>query len=72
MEVLSPVILALSIADHTKLDETFAVKGILTAPLLQIEALFALVIEGLGLTVTVTVWLVPTQLPLTRAVGVTV
>jgi hypothetical protein len=69
--VLSPVVLTLSAAIHVKDDATVATSGMLTAPPLQIEALEALVIAGRGLTVTVTVCDVPTQL-LAVDVGVTV
>ena len=47
------------------------VNEIFTVPPLQIVAVDALVIVGLGLTVTVTVWGVPGQLPVVE-VGVTV
>jgi hypothetical protein len=69
--VLSPVVFALSPAIHVKLEATLEVKGILTVPPLQIVAEFALVIVGVGLTVTVTVCGVPAQVPAVE-VGVTV
>jgi hypothetical protein len=53
--VLSPVVLALSPAIHVNVDATFDVSGILTVPPLQIVAELALVIAGVGFTVTVTV-----------------
>jgi hypothetical protein len=53
--VLSPVVLALSPAIHVKVEATFDVRGILTVPPLHNVAELALVIVGVGLTVTVTV-----------------
>lgn len=69
--VLSPVVLALSPAIQVKSEATFAVNGIFTVPPLQIVAELALVITGVGFTVTVTVCAVPVQLPADE-VGVTV
>ena len=68
---LSPVVLVLSAAIQLKLDATLLVNGILTVPPLQIVAVLALVIAGVGFTVTVTVCAVPAQLPPVE-VGVTV
>jgi hypothetical protein len=69
--VLSPVVFALSDAIHVKDEATFAVRGMLTVPPLQMVAEFALVIAGVGFTVTVTVCAAPAQLPPVE-VGVTV
>ena len=69
--VLSPVVLVLSVAIHVNEEATSLVKGMLTVPPLQIVAVLALVIEGVGFTVTVTVCDVPGQLP-PLGVGVTV
>jgi hypothetical protein len=69
--VLSPVVFALSDAIHENVEATFAVKGMLTAFPEQIVAEPALVIAGVGFTVTVTVCAVPAQLPPVE-VGVTV
>lgn len=69
--VLSPVVFALSAAIHVNAEATFAVNGILTVPPLQIVAVLALVIAGVGFTVTNTVCGVPGQLPADE-VGVTV
>jgi hypothetical protein len=54
MVVLSPVTLALVAAIHVKVEGISEVKGILTAPPLQMAAALVLVITGFGLTVTVT------------------
>ena len=69
--VLSPVVLGLSVAIQVKFEATFAVSGILTVPPLHIVAVLALVIAGVGLTVTLTVCAVPAQVPPVD-VGVTV
>jgi hypothetical protein len=53
--VLSPVVLVLSPAIHVNVDATLEVSGMLTVPPLQIVAELALVIAGVGFTVTVTV-----------------
>jgi hypothetical protein len=69
--VLSPLVLVLSPAIQVNVEATLAVNGILTVPPLQIAAELALVIAGVGFTVTVTVCAVPAQLPPVD-VGVTV
>lgn len=69
--VLSPVVLRLSAAIQVNVDGTLLVKGILTVLPLQIVAVFALVITGVGLTVTLTVCDMPAQLAAVD-VGVTV
>ena len=69
--VLSPVVLALSVAIHVNVEATLLVNGMLTVPPLQIVAELALVIAGVGFTVTLTVCPAPTQLPPIE-VGVTV
>ena len=69
--VLSPVVFALFAAIHVKFDPTLAVNGMLTVPPLQIVAVPADVIAGVGFTVTVTVCAVPAQLAAVE-VGVTV
>ena len=65
--VLSPVVLALLVAIHVKFDATFAVNGILTVPPLHIVAVVALVIVGVGFTVTVATTVGPVQ-PLTGVI----
>ena len=69
--VLSPVVFALSDAIQLKPEATSAVNGILTVPPLQIVAEDALVIAGVGFTVTVTVCALPVHPP-PLDVGVTV
>ena len=69
--VLSPVVLALSVAIHVYVDATLLVNGMLTVPPLHIVAELALVIAGIGFTVTLTVCPAPMQLPALE-VGVTV
>ena len=69
--VLSPVVLALLAATHVNVEATFAVKGMFTLAPLQMVAVDALVITGVGFTVTVTVCEAPAQLPALE-VGVTV
>ena len=69
--VLSPVVLALSVAIHVYVDATLLVNGMLTVPPLHIVAELALVIAGVGFTVTLTVCPAPMQLPAIE-VGVTV
>ncbi len=69
--MLSPVVLGLFAAIHVKLEATLLVKGILTVAPLHIVAVLALVIAGVGFTVTVTVCATPAQLPPVE-VGVTV
>ena len=67
---LSPVVLVLSVAIQVKVaPATFDVNGIFTVVPVQIVAVPALVTDGVGLTVTVTVCDVPGHPP---AVGVTV
>ena len=68
---LSPVVLILSVAIHVYVEPMLLVKGIVTVFPVHIVALLALVITGVGLTVTVIVCAVPTQLPPVD-VGVTV
>jgi hypothetical protein len=70
-DVLSPVVLALFAAIHVNDDGIFAASVILTVPPEQIVAVFALVIVGVGFTVTVTVCGVPGHVP-AELVGVTV
>ena len=53
--VLSPVVLALSVAIHVYVEATLLVNGMLTVPPLHIVAELALVIAGVGFTVTLTV-----------------
>jgi hypothetical protein len=67
--VLSPAVLALFAAIHVYVEATLLVSGILTVPPLQIVAVLALVIKGLGFTVITTVIGVPAQPP---ELGVTV
>ena len=69
--VLSPVVLALSVAIHVNVEDTLLVNGMLTVPPLHIVAELALVIAGVGFTVTLTVCPAPMQLPALE-VGVTV
>ena len=69
--VLSPVVLALSVAIHVNVEDTLLVNGMLTVPPLHIVAELALVITGVGFTVTLTVCSAPMQLPALE-VGVTV
>jgi hypothetical protein len=69
--VLSPVVFALSDAIHENVDATFAVNAMLTALPEHTVAELALVIAGVGFTVTVTVCAGPAQLPPVE-VGVTV
>ena len=57
--VLSPVVLALSVAIHVNVEATLLVNGMLTVPPLHIVAELALVIAGVGFTVTVTAVLGP-------------
>jgi hypothetical protein len=64
-------VLVLSAATHEYDDATLLVREMLTVPPLQLVADDALVIAGIGLTVTVTVCGVPGQL-LALEVGVTV
>ena len=53
--ILSPVVFGLSFAIHENVEAILLVSGILTVPPLQIVAVVALVIVGVGLTVTTTV-----------------
>jgi len=53
--VLSPVVLALSVAIHVYVEATLLVNGMFTVPPLHIVAELALVIAGVGFTVTLTV-----------------
>jgi hypothetical protein len=69
--VLSPLVFTLSVVSHVNVEATLLVNAILNALPLQIVALDALVIAGVGFTVTVTVCAVPAQLP-ALVVGVTV
>lgn len=69
--MLSPFVFALFAAIHVKAEETLAVSEILGELPLQIIAVFALVITGVGFTVTLTVCDTPGQLP-PEEVGVTV
>ena len=68
---LSPVVFTLSAASHVNVEAMLLVNGTLTVAPLQIVAVLALVIAGVGFTVTVTVCGVPAQLPPVE-VGVTV
>jgi hypothetical protein len=70
-DVLSPVVLALSAASHEKVDAGPAVNPKFSAVPLQTVVLVALVIIGLGFTVTVTTCGLPTHDPVV-VVGVTV
>ena len=70
-EVLSPLTLVLSVASHEKDEATLEVSAILTAFPLHTVAEEALVIAGVGFTVTVTVCAVPGHEPDVE-VGVTV
>ena len=69
--VLSPVVLALSLAIHVNVEATLLVNGMLTVSPLHIVAELALVITGVGFTVILTVCPAPMQLP-PLDVGVTV
>ena len=69
--VLSPVTLVLSVAIHENEEATLEVSGILTAFPEQMVAVEALVIAGVGFTLTVTVCAVPGHEPEVE-VGVTV
>ena len=69
--VLSPVVFALSAAIHVYVEATLLVNGMLTVSPLHIVAELALVIAGVGFTVTMTVCPAPKQLP-PLEVGVTV
>jgi hypothetical protein len=69
--VLSPVVLALLAAIQLKLEATFAVNEIFSVFPLQMVAVFALVMDGVGSTVTLKVCDVPAQVP-ALDVGVTV
>ena len=69
--VLSPVVFALSVAIHVYVEATLLVNGMFTVPPLHIVAELALVIAGVGFTVTLTVCPAPMQLPPIE-VGVTV
>ncbi len=69
--VSSPVVFGLSVADHENEEATVLVNGIDRLPPLQIVALEALVIEGLGLILKVNVFGAPIQPP-PEEVGVTV
>mgnify|MGYP003348687089 CR=1 FL=1 len=69
--VLSPVTFTLSVASQEKEDATLEVSAILTAFPLHTVAEEALVIAGVGFTVTVTVCAVPGHEPDVE-VGVTV
>jgi len=69
--VLSPVVFALSVAIHVYVEATLLVNVILTVSPLHIVAELALVIAGVGFTVTLTVCSAPMQLP-PLEVGVTV
>ena len=62
--VLSPVVLALSVAIHVNVEDTLLVNGMLTVPPLHIVAELALVIAGVGFTVTLTICSAPIQLPM--------
>lgn len=69
--MLSPVVFGLLAAIQVNVEPTLAVKGIFTLAPLQMVAVDALVMAGVGFTVTVTVCDVPAQLPALE-VGVTV
>lgn len=69
--VLSPVVFGLFVAIQVYDEATLLVSGMLTVFPLQMVAVDALVIAGVGFTVTVTVCGVPAQPPAV-AVGVTV
>jgi hypothetical protein len=69
--VLSPLVFGLSVAIHVNVEGTLLVKGMLAVCPLQMVAEEALVMLGVGLTVTLTVCAVPAQLPPVD-VGVTV
>ena len=60
-DVLSPVTLALSLANHEKDEATLEMSAMLTAFPLHTVAVEALVMAGVGFTVTVTVCAVPGQ-----------
>ena len=62
--VLSPVVFALSAAIHVYVEATLLVNVILTVSPLHIVAELALVIAGVGFTVTLTVCSAPIQLPM--------
>lgn len=53
--VLSPVVFGLFAATHVKVEVRLLVKGMLTAPPLQIVAVAELVIAGNGFTITLSV-----------------
>jgi hypothetical protein len=55
VEVLSPVVLGLSVAIQVYVEATLLVNGMFTVLPLQIVAELALVMVGVGITVTVTV-----------------
>ena len=69
--VLSPVVLALSVAIQLKVAAALLVNSMLTVPPLQMVAVVVLVIDGAGFTVTVMICDAPGQLPEVD-VGVTV
>jgi hypothetical protein len=69
--VVSPPTSVLLVATHEKDEVMLDVSAILRAVPLQIAAVLVLVTTGVGWTVTLTVWLAPTQLPVVD-VGVTV
>ena len=69
--VVSPPTLVLLVATHEKDEVMLDVSAILRAVPLQMAAVLVLVTTGVGWTVTLTVWLAPTQLPV-EEVGVTV
>ena len=62
--VLSPVVFALSVAIHVNVEATLLVNAILTVSPLHIVAELALVIAGVGFTVTLTICSAPIQLPM--------
>ena len=70
-DVLSPVVFALLAATQLYVAAAPEVNPKFNAVPLQTLVVVALVIMGLGFTVTVTVWAVPTQAPAVP-VGVTV
>lgn len=69
--VVSPPTLVLLVATHEKDEVMLDVSAILRAVPLQMAAVLVLLTTGVGCTVTLTVWLAPTQLPV-EEVGVTV
>lgn len=69
-EVDSPFTFVFEVAIQLKLEGTVAVNAKFTSVLSQMVSAVALVMTGVGRTVTVMVWVVPTQFPEVE-VGVT-